>query len=210
MIFEWPFRAPFIPQQMGWGAQSQSLISESALSGAIQTVGVPGKRWNVGLVLSARSFVNRSHAKEIEGFLDSLNGHQHRVTLFNMTCKGLNGYGTPSGTINLDAVTVSANAAQFATSLVLAGCGAGATMMAGDMLKVNGMLIMCQRDTVANGSGVMTILVSNGLRKPVTSGMAVTLYRPTGTFVMASNAWEMNYTVGQVQPVGIDFTEVFE
>lgn len=208
-VYAWPFKEGFIPEQMNWGAESRTLASESILSGAIQTMGVPGKRWKVGMNLPAKSYHERATRMEVEGFLDRLGGKEHRVSLWHMGRKGIGGYGYPTGTINQTGVTVSVTANQFATSITLAGCGAGTTLKAGDFFSVNGQLIMNPADATADGSGVMVLPLITRLRVQAVVTTAIVLQRPTATFILDSNTWTSSYGLGANQGLGLDFTEVF-
>jgi hypothetical protein len=208
--YDWPaLKKHFQPEQMNWGAESRTLSTESILSGSVQTSGTPGKRWKVGINLPASSYKVRSKRMEIEGFLDRLNGKEHRVSLWHMGRKGIGGYGYPVGNINQTGVTVGANAAQFASTITLAGCGANTLLMAGDFFSFNGQLIMNPSTTQANGSGVMVLPAITRLRLAATAGQPVTLVRPTATFVLDSNSWTSGYSLGANQTMGIDFSEVF-
>jgi len=208
-VYAWPFKQGFIPEQMNWGAESRTISTESVLSGAIQTSGVPGKRWKVGMNIPASAYQDRAVRMELEGFLDRLGGKEHRVTLWHMGRKGIGGYGYPKGTINQTGVTVSTTANQFATSIVLTGCGANTTLKAGDFFSVNGQLIMNPSDATADGSGVMTLPMITRLRMTAAATATVTLQRPTATFVLDSNTWTSGYGLGANQGLGVDFTEVF-
>lgn len=208
-VYAWPFKQGFIPEQMNWGAESRTLSTESILSGAIQSLGVPGKRWKVGMNIPASAYQDRAIRMELEGFLDRLGGKEHRVTLWHMGRKGIGGYGYPTGTINQTGVTVSVTASQFATSIILAGCGANKTLKAGDFFSVNGQLIMNPSDATADGSGVMTLPVITRLRMTAAATAIVTLQRPIATFVLDSNTWTSGYGLGANQGLGVDFTEVF-
>lgn len=207
--YAWPFKKIFLPEQMNWGAESRTLATESLLSGSVQTSGTPGKRWKVGINLPPASYKVRANRMEVEGFLDRLNGKEHRVTLWHMGRKGPGGYGFPMGNINITGVTVSVSAAQFASTLTLAGCGANAFLMAGDMFSVNGQLIMNPDTAQANASGVMVLPQITRLRSASAAGQPVTLQRPTATFVLDSNTWTSGYSLGANQAMGLDFTEVF-
>lgn len=208
--YAWPaLNKAFQPEQMNWGAESRTLSSESILSGSVQTTGTPGKRWKVSMNLPPASYKVRANRMEIEGFLDRLNGKEHRVSLWHMGRKGIGGYGYPVGNINQSGVTVGANAAQFSSTITLAGCGANTLLMAGDFFSVNDQLIMNPATAQANGSGVMVLPQITRLRVAASSGQPVTLVRPTATFVLDSNSWTSGYAIGANQTIGLDFTEVF-
>ena len=209
MIFEWPFKQGFIPEQMNWGAESRTLASESVISGAIQTSGVPGKKWQVGLNIPASSYNDRSVRMELEGFLDRLNGREHRVTLWHMGRKGIGGYGYPQGTINQSGVTIATTSTQFASSISFAGCGANATLKAGDMFGVNGQLFLNPTTVTADGAGILAIPLISRLRVAASSGQPVTLVRPTAMFILNSNSWTSSYGLGANQGLGLDFVEVY-
>jgi hypothetical protein len=209
MIFDWPFKQGFIPEQMNWGAESRTLATESIISGSIQTSGVPGKRWMVGMNIPASSYNDRSIRMELEGFLDRLNGKEHRVRMWHMGRKGIGGYGYPQGTINQTGVTVAATAAQFASSISFTGCGVGTTLKAGDFFSVNGQLIQNPSTVISNGLGVMAIPLIARLRVAANAGTVVTLARPTALFILSSNSWTSGYALGANQGLGVDFTEVY-
>lgn len=209
MIFDWPFKQGFIPEQMNWGGESRTLASESVISGSVQTSGVPGKKWQVGLNLPASSYNDRSIRMEVEGFIDRLNGREHRVRLWHMGRKGIGGYGYPQGTINQTGVTISTTSAQFATSISFTGCGANKTLKAGDMFSVNGQLILNPSNITADGAGVMAIPLISRLRVAASAGQAVTLVRPTALFILNANTWTSGYALGANQGMGIDFVEVY-
>lgn len=207
--YAWPFKKIFLPEQMNWGAESRTLATESLLSGSVQTSGTPGKRWKVGLNLPASSYNVRTNRMEVEGFLDRLNGKEHRVTLWHMGRKGIGGYGYPSGTINQTGVTVGAAAAQFASTLTLTGCGANTLFMGGDFFSVGGQLIMNPDTVQASAGGVLVLPQITRLRAAQSIGQPVVLVRPTATFVLDSNVWTSGYGLGANQTLGVDFTEVF-
>jgi hypothetical protein len=207
--YAWPFKPGFVPEQMNWGAENRTLSTESILSGAIQTTGVPGKRWKVGMNIPATSYKDRLVRMALEGFLDRLGGKEHRVTLWHMGRKGVGGYGYPMGTINQTGVTVNVDASQFASSLTLAGCGANTLLMPGDLFSVGDQLIMNPAVAQASAGGIMVLPVITRLRAALSAGAPVLLVRPTATFVLDSNSWTSGYSVGANQGLGLDFTEVF-
>ncbi len=152
--------------------------NRSELSGAIQTVSLPGMRWGASLDFPVHTWDERA---DLEGFLTQLSGMEHRLELWDLA------RAQPRGTCNTAGVTASA-AAQFASALTLNGCGANATLKAGDWLKLTtasgAQLLQVAADATANGSGVMTAQVRAMLRGAVTVGAAVTLTRASALFVL--------------------------
>lgn len=206
-IVDYPFREPFIPDSFEFGSSSATIAVKSTLNGGIQTSETPGKRWRIGMVLPLA--VSQWRA-EVEGFYDSLNGQAVRVRLWHMGRVGLQGRGTPQGTINLNGVTVKANAAQFAASVTLTNCGAMKTFEAGDMFKINNQLFMNPVRVSADINGDMTVPTTGLLRDALTAGMPVTLNRPTALFVLTSGDWRATHHPGQYSSdFAADFEEVF-
>lgn len=212
MAIIYPFTDPiFWPVQLQWGASPRTLAVPSILNGGIQTQGMPGKKWNLAMTLR---FASGHERAEMEGWFDALNGQEVRVIMYNYTRIGLNGRGTPRGTINTTGLQVNANTAQFATSLPIKGCGIGNTLKSGDMVKVGDQLMMAPSLLTANGSGIISFPVTGGLRAAAAVDAAVTVLQPTAQFIVATPDWRSTYIPG---PAGvpdspefaIDWIEVF-
>lgn len=209
MSIDYPFFEPgFCPKQFQPGADPQTLVVRSILNQSIQTQGMPGKLWSFGMVLPATTDPGRRAA--VEAWFDGLNGQEVRVNLWHYGRRGgalgnLRGY--PMGTINTTGVQVNANTAQFALSVVLKGAGAGKTLLPGDMLKIGNQLIMNPTLAVANGSGLITVAVTSGLRAAALANAAVTLIRPTCQCVLADPKWRSSYEPGYSGEFGIDWIE---
>lgn len=202
--YAWPSGTAYIPQQMLWGQAHNQRASTSPLSGYTQTSAVPSPRWMVSLTWPAQPWAER---RLLEAFLSQLSGMEHRVQLYDM---GPAYAGTPGGTINTAGVTLSASAAQFATSLALQGCGASKTLLANDKVGVGGQLLVNIADTTADGAGAMTITVRHPLRAAASSGASVTLTKPTALFVLAEPKLEFGRGPGQIaDPLTVQFIEVF-
>lgn len=208
MAIDFPFtETGFCPTQIQWGASPRTLISESVLNGGIQTQGMPGKRWSVSIVLPATT--NPKTRARVEAFIDGLNGQEVRVKIWNFTRVGLTGRGSPMGTINTSGLQVNANTAQFATSLPVKGAGASKTLEPGDMLKVGSQLIMVPALITADGSGVISVPVTGGLRAAAVANQSVTVVKPYAEFVLADPNWRSTYNPGVAPEFGVDFVEVF-
>lgn len=209
MAIDYPFFTPgFCPKQFQPGADPQTLVVRSILNQSIQTQGMPGKLWSFGMVLPATTDLVKRAA--VEAWFDSLNGQATRVNIWHYGRRGGplgNKRGWPMGTINTSGVQVSSAAAQFAQTVVLKGCGAGATLLPGDMLGIGGQLIMNPALATANGSGVMTVIVTGGLRSAAAVNGAVTLIRPTAQCVLADPKWRSSYEPGVSTEFGIDWVE---
>lgn len=204
---DFPWVEPFLSAGFEFGGISSTLVVRSLTNGVAQTSEMPGKRWRVAMTLPSATLEDRA---AVEAFFDSLNGQSTRVRIWHMGRLGRQGHGTPMGTINTTGVTVKTAAAQFASSFVATGCGAGGTLEAGDMLAVNGQLLMNPALAVADGSGDMTITATGMLRNALTPGMAVTLIKPTALFILSAPDWRASYTNGAYSTeFAVDFEEVF-
>jgi len=199
--YAWP--TGFAPMNARLVALNNQGVSVSPLSGYVQTNTHPGSRWGWSLDMPA---LPTARAAALEAFIIKLQGREHRVQLWDFKRP------QPRGTCNLSGVTVSSTASQFATSVVLAGCGASKTLLAGDWISfaASGQLVMVADDATANGSGVMTVTIRHMLRSQVAAASGVTTNKPTGLYILASSRQESVRTPGMSMPgMSLEFEEVF-
>ena len=173
--YSWPTTKAFQPQDARWRQVLNQRANTSALSGYTQVLGMPGTRWAVTLDMPRQSYAERLALK---AFLDRLEGRAHLVDLFDWVRP------TPAGTISLSGVTVNSTAAQFGEQVVLAGCGAGATLLPGDWMVIAGQRLCVVAPATANGSGVMTVEVRHRLRQAIAAGTPVALDRPRAPMML--------------------------
>lgn len=198
--YAWGTGRPFDCSNADYWLSGTDITTRSVLGGGQQTSGVPGAHWLASLTFAPDQSANRH---TLIGFLRKLNGKEHRIALWDVRKFSAAGVqGSPAGTINTSGVTVSVAAAQFASTVTLAGCGAGATLLAGDMLGIGGQLIENPETATANGSGVMTVQVPQRLRQAAAAAAAVTLIKPTALFVLSepfraprSRAWYEEFAI---------------
>jgi hypothetical protein len=205
--YAWPSTgAAFGVAGMSLGFVQNQRISTSTLNGATQSVSLPGARLRALISFPAHPYATRA---QLEGFLNRLSGMEHRVSLHDFARP------VPRGTCNLSGVTVQSLASQFATTLVLAGCGASATLLVGDWIKVTtstgAQVVQIAADATADGSGVMTVEVRAMLRGSVSAASGVTLSKPTALYVLREDdGLMMPRGLGQVAPeITVQFVEVF-
>lgn len=199
--YAWPSGLQYIPQRMTWAQMHNQRASTSPLSGYTQTSSVPSPRWAVDMTFGTQ---DRASRMQVEAFLTKLSGMEHRAQIYDFK------FPVPFGTCNTSGVTLNASASQFATSVVLTGCGASKTLLAGDKLAIAGQILMVTDDATANGSGVMTVTVRHPLRAAASGGASVTLSKPTGLFVLSDPKLEFPRTPGQAgDPLTVQFIEVF-
>jgi hypothetical protein len=200
--FAWPTNdAAFSLSAMVWKPRVLSNSSESPLNGDVQTSGRPGSRWGMVLTFQPATFQDRAR---LVAFLERLSGQEHRISIGDPLAF------SPRGTIALSGVTIQAAAAQFATQVTLAGCGAGATLLRGDWLKFStGQAVKAVLDATADGAGVMTVTVRHMLRAALSAGSAVTTNNVTALYVLADPNWSAGYSGSHAEPFSIELVEVF-
>lgn len=202
-IYTWPTTRAAVPREAQWHIVDPLQRSNtSPLSGYTQTVSMPGAKWGWTLEFGGqRSDVRQ----EVEAFLLRLSGMEHRVALWDLKRP------RPRGTCNLAGVTLAATAAQFATTLQLAGCGSGRTLLAGDWLGLaTGQLVRVVASATADGSGAMTVEVRHMLRQAASAGSAVTLDKPTALYIRTEASLTMPRQPGRAEPgFSVGFEEVF-
>ena len=200
--YSWPAGRSFVPQRSDLRVFNNGRENASPESGTSQTVTRPGSKWGWSVVMKAMSVADR---EDFEGFLIGLSGREHRVSTHDWK------HPQPRGTCNLTGVTLGAGAAQFATSVQLAGCGASKTLKRGDWIGFStGQLCRVVADAVADGSGAMTVYFRHSLRAALSSGTAVTLDRPTALYILAEPTLEFPRRPGRSEePFGFDLVEVF-
>jgi hypothetical protein len=170
-------------------------MHSSPYGGSEQFVDLLNDRLMCSLVLPANT---HGGAAAVEAFLASFRGQVRTIDLWHFTRPA------PRGTMRGSPV-LSANAAQGAASLSITTT-ANATLLAGDMIGVGGLLLMVQADAQANGSGAMTVTIVNRLRKALTSGAAVAWDKPTAPFRLMSHSG-VQYIPGTTDDVSMELSE---
>ena len=124
-----------------------------------------------------------------EAFIASMRGMTNWVPLHHF------GRPTPRGTI-AGTPTLSVAASAGAALLILQ-TSAGATMLAGDMFGIDGLLFMTASDCQADVGGVIQVPIVNRLRRALSPVLSVTLNKPTALFRLASTSG-VSYVPGKV------------
>lgn len=202
--YTWPTTRAFRAASMRWGMQRNGRQAQSPLSGWTQYVELPGSRWTVSIAIPTQTADDR---RQVEGFFARLHGRTHGVRMSRP------GVTRPAGTIYTNGITAG-TAAAFATTVPLYGCGAGRTLLAGDLFGVTTsagvQLLQCVVDETADGSGVIQADVSTMLRGSITTGSAVTLINPTALFRLADPDLDWPREAAGICPgVTIDLVEAF-
>ena len=138
-----------IPNRAEFGLTSNTQAFESPLSGAVQTVELPGARWFARLTFDNRS---REKAAALEAFLVRLRGQAGRFYLHDHSHPAP--FGAASGSPYV------AGAGQTGTSLLTAGWtpNTSAVLKARDYFQVGNKLRMLVADAGSDGSGFAALV----------------------------------------------------
>lgn len=188
--------AAFVPSAFSPIQSVNQRVVAAPFGGSEQAIDMLNDRWLFSVELSANTVADGAW---LEAFIGSLRGQTNTTPLYHFVRK------VPRGTVR-GALTLNANAAQGASSIVVTGCSpANGTLLAGDMLGVGGLLLMVASDCTAV-SGVITVPITSRLRITQSSGASVAWDRPTAPFRLLSTNGA-SYTPGQVGAVSFDFGE---
>lgn len=185
--------AAFAPRTCLFTQSTNQRVSASPFGGSEQAVDMLNDRWLVSVETGPLS---RLDAVAIEVFIAALRGQTNTVALYHFARP------TVAGTI-AGAKTLSASAAQGAASVSITATG---TLLTGDMIGVGGLLLMVAQDCAAV-AGVITVPLTNRLRKALSGGAAVTTTQPTANFRLLSTPG-VQHTRDWAPPVTFDFGEV--
>lgn len=197
---DWPTDRAFTPQRMTFGASTPKAAWSAPFTGQTQSISHLADRLMCKVLLPP---CNATNAGRREAFLMGLAstgdwvrmGHRQRPV--------------PLGTLR-GSPTAQASASAGARTLSVQ-TSAGATMLAGDIVGVNGqLLITAYAGATANGSGVMLLPLVLPLRAAVSSSAPLTWSSPNATWQLATDAVELEYMAPRLQDsVEIVLREVY-
>lgn len=185
---------------LAWYLQSNTQTFESPLDKTVQTLELPGARWGFSCTWAN---LLEADAALLQAFLVRLRGRSGRFTAHNWARP------RPRGTCALSGVTLAAAAALGDTAASLAGCGAGATLLAGDFIGIGGELKMVVADATADGSGTLAATFEPPLRAAAGAGDAVTTEKPTATFMLDEDRTSWTTGAAVITDVALAATEAF-
>lgn len=171
-------------------------VSAAPFSGSEQAIDLLNDRWLMHCELPARLMRDGGW---IEAFIGAMRGQTNTTSVYHFARP------QPQGTVR-GTLTLNASASQGASSIVVTGCSPSTgTLKAGDMLGVSGLLLMVKDDCTAV-AGVITVPITNALRKALTAGAAVTWDKPTMTARLLDTSF-VGYEPAIAQAVTFDFGE---
>jgi len=186
----------FKPATMSLRLGVNQRVNAAPFGGSEQAVDLLNDRWLMSLRLAPRS---HAEAAAYEAWIGSLRGQVNTSALWHFVRP------VPRGTMR-GSPTLSATAAQGASSIAITGGTASGTLLAGDMLGVGGLLLMVAADVTLNGSGAGTVSIVNRLRSAQSSGASVTWNAPTAPFRLVSTP-SITYVPGMAEAIDLDLVE---
>lgn len=194
----WPTLTRSAPRVLDFSLAPNTQAFQSPLSGAMQTVEMPGARWKMSFMLENLA---EADSALLQAFMVKLRGRAGRFTLHNFA--RAEPRGTQRGT------PLVKGAAQTGNTLIIDACTVGATLLAGDFFAVNGELKMVVADATANGAGEMTLTLEPPLRASPADNAAITLTQPTATFMLAADEAKWNTQPGKFSTFAVDAIEAW-
>jgi len=181
----WPTLSRSAPPELVWGLRSNTQTFESPLSGAVQTLEMPGARWVVSFSMPS---LNSADAATLRAFLVRLRGEAGRFYLHNMAQARPRGVATGTPLVN--------GAGQTGTSLATDGWtpSQAGILKAGDFIGVGGELKMVVQDCDSDATGAATIVFEPPLRASPADNAALVTNKPTAIFKLdeSRSAWTTN------------------
>jgi hypothetical protein len=177
--------------------ETNQIVNSSPQGGNEQAVDRLNDRWVASVTMPVRTHAD---SRALEAFLARFRGQVNWIDLWHMGQWS----GQPSGTMRGSPVLLSA-AAQGADELRIT-TDAGATLLAGDLVGVGGLLFMVAEDCTAGGGGTLTVPIVNRVRTAQALGAAVTWNKPTASFRVVSHSG-VHYVGGVSEEVTIELRE---
>ncbi len=164
-----------------FGLRSRSQVFDSPLSGAVQTLELPGALWFASFELPP---MTRAQAADWQAFLVALGGRAGRFRGFDADAR------SPRGAYDAgqDAPVVS-GAGQTGATLATAGWRASVSglLLPGDYVEVGGELKMVTAQLDSDASGAATLAFAPALRASPADAAPLTLIDPGVTMRLASD-----------------------
>ena len=166
----------------------------SPFGGSEQVLDLLNDRWEATFSVPPRIF---PEAAALEAFIASFRGMSNTLAIYHLLRPQPRG--TMRGSPTAQAAAAGAGSLTISTT-------AGATLFAGDMIGVGGLLLQVAADAAADGSGAMPVQIVNRLRGGFAAGTPVVWDRPTAPFRLASKP-VVQFVPGYAQGVTFDFVE---
>ena len=187
--------------QLEWSLVSNTQSFTSPLSGAVQTVEMPGARWKAAFSLSA---LDSTDSGVFRAWLGRLRGQSGRFYMHNMARSvPIGNYVGSSPTVN--------GAGQVGTTINTTGWlpSTAGVLRAGDFIGVNGELKMVVTDASSDGAGAAAITFEPPLRSSPANASPIITTKPTAIFKMDDDIARWTTTAPLLDSVSISCTEAW-
>lgn len=183
-----------IPLSADFGLRQNALVSTS-MDGTVQRFELPGARWVMTLNFNNQTWDDRA---KLEALFASMRGQINPMSMGHPMRR------IPRGTMR-GSPTLNGSHAQFATTLNITGTG---TLLAGDMLGVNGQLVMVTANTDISAA---VVPITPYLRAAQTNGTAITWDWPRALWIPTDAEVRLPLGPGSriCGPFSVSLTEVF-
>ena len=196
-----------VPSTVSFGIKHNTQINVSTLSGATQTIEIPGARWVATMSFDS---LEPAEARLMASFLTKLRGASGRFKLYDYS------HPTHAGTGSVPvAVLVSGTVLQGDTSINTTGW---ATITPGEILLKEGDYIqlegnevkMVSADVVSNGTGAQAITFEPPVRTPPSALSSVVITNCTAIMLLSEDEsrWDTD-NPGLLSNFNINCTEAF-
>jgi hypothetical protein len=169
------------PSEMSWRLRARTQTHTSPLDGTIQTLVLPGARWEASVSWRTLSLAD---SRTLDAFIASLGGVAGRF-FYGPVHAPRRATGGGSPVIN--------GASQTGSTLSTRGWSANAqAFLVGDWLSYSDTtgrrrLHQVTANVTANASGIASVPIAPALRRSGADGAAITISTPTGVFMLASD-----------------------
>lgn len=167
-----------------------------------QSIEAAAPLWAVGMMGVSE---DRATARQIQMFLESLEGFGNQLALWNVE------HPVPAGTMR-GSMVLAAPAVQGAGTLQIQAAGeAGKTLLKGDLVGIGSgttqQVVRIAADATANGSGIINVSIGTPLRNAFTAGTPVVWDKPAALFRQKELSDGMEFTPDGGQPWGLSLIE---
>jgi len=172
------FPTEFIVSACEWNLISNTQVHKSPLSGAVQTLELPGAKWSATLTLTNQMPVA---ARRLAAFLTSLRGQAVGFYLFDHS------HPIPAG--SAPGIPVVSGPDQIGSQLVTSGWDASETgiLIAGDYIQVDNELKMVVADADSDATGTSTLQIEPPWRNSPTDASSVVTNYPKALMKLTTN-----------------------
>lgn len=194
-------------KRIDWGQRRADLEFGAGDTGVSQVRLLAPARWSAAIVCP--DFLSAAEAAVWRDLVLRLQGRVNQLAMHDMANP------VPRGTMR-GTLTLASSATQGATTLsITGGVGqAGTTLLAGDWIGVGSggtrQLVSVAADAVANGSGVISVTVSQPMRLAQSSGIGVTWDKPTALFRQTGSESSWSYERQARSGHSLDLIESWE